>query len=284
MHDYRAHGRVRGAGARDRARPRRRHPAGDRRSACSAAAARRSRPGVKWRAVAEQPPGPKYVVCNADESEPGTFKDRVLMENDPFAVIEALTIAGFATGAETRLPLHPRRVPARDETPAACDRGGAGGRAARAGRDARGVRLRHRAPARRRRLHLRRGDRAVQLDRGQARRAAEQAAVPRAPTACSGKPDRRSTTWRRWSTCSRSLSSAADAYAALGTEGSTGTRLFCLSGHVEHPGVYEAEHGITLARGDRRWPAACATARRSRRCCSAARRAGSSGRTDSTCG
>jgi NADH-quinone oxidoreductase subunit F len=57
--------------------------------------------GVKWRAVADQPPGPKYVVCNADESEPGTFKDRVLMENDPFAIIEALTIAGLATGAAT---------------------------------------------------------------------------------------------------------------------------------------------------------------------------------------
>ena len=40
----------------------------------------------------------KYVVCNADESEPGTFKDRELMEGDPFAVIEAMTIAAYATG------------------------------------------------------------------------------------------------------------------------------------------------------------------------------------------
>jgi NADH-quinone oxidoreductase subunit F len=45
-------------------------------------------------------PAPQYVVCNADESEPGTFKDRALMEDDPFAVIEAMTIAGFAVGAE----------------------------------------------------------------------------------------------------------------------------------------------------------------------------------------
>jgi len=43
--------------------------------------------------------GPHYVVCNGDESEPGTFKDRVLMEMDPFAVIESLSIAGFACGA-----------------------------------------------------------------------------------------------------------------------------------------------------------------------------------------
>src|SRR5215831_5511139 len=41
-----------------------------------------------------------YVVCNADESEPGTFKDRILMEGDPFAVLEGMTIAAVATGAE----------------------------------------------------------------------------------------------------------------------------------------------------------------------------------------
>ena len=55
--------------------------------------------GRKWAAVAAQPTFPHYVVCNADESEPGTFKDRVLLEDDPFAIIEAMTIAGFATGA-----------------------------------------------------------------------------------------------------------------------------------------------------------------------------------------
>jgi NADH-quinone oxidoreductase subunit F len=56
--------------------------------------------GVKWEAVARQPARPHYLVCNADESEPGTFKDRVLMEGDPFALVEAMTIAAFATGSE----------------------------------------------------------------------------------------------------------------------------------------------------------------------------------------
>jgi len=55
--------------------------------------------GRKWAAVAGSESTPKYVVCNADESEPGTFKDRVVLENDPFAIVEALTIAGFAVGA-----------------------------------------------------------------------------------------------------------------------------------------------------------------------------------------
>jgi NADH-quinone oxidoreductase subunit F len=56
--------------------------------------------GAKWEAVAGQPAQPHYLVCNADESEPGTFKDRILMEQDPFAVIEAMGIAAFATGCE----------------------------------------------------------------------------------------------------------------------------------------------------------------------------------------
>jgi NADH-quinone oxidoreductase subunit F len=56
--------------------------------------------GAKWEAVARQPAQPHYLVCNADESEPGTFKDRVLMESDPFALLEAMTIAAYATGCE----------------------------------------------------------------------------------------------------------------------------------------------------------------------------------------
>src|SRR4051794_2101225 len=56
--------------------------------------------GRKWEAVGRNPAMPHYIVCNADESEPGTFKDRVVIESDPFALIEALTIAGYATAAE----------------------------------------------------------------------------------------------------------------------------------------------------------------------------------------
>jgi NADH-quinone oxidoreductase subunit F len=56
--------------------------------------------GVKWEAVARQPSKPHYLVCNADESEPGTFKDRVLMEEDPFALVESMAVAAYATGCE----------------------------------------------------------------------------------------------------------------------------------------------------------------------------------------
>ncbi|MBM3741596.1 MAG: NADH-quinone oxidoreductase subunit E [Actinobacteria bacterium] len=53
--------------------------------------------GRKWAAVAAQPVKTRYLICNADESEPGTFKDRVLLEGDPFALVESMVIAAFAT-------------------------------------------------------------------------------------------------------------------------------------------------------------------------------------------
>ena len=72
--------------------------------------------GRKWAGVASAS-GPKYVICNADESEPGTFKDRKLLEEDPFAILEAMAIAGLAVGAASgyvyirgEYPLAARRI------------------------------------------------------------------------------------------------------------------------------------------------------------------------------
>ena len=56
--------------------------------------------GRKWRTVADAKAPRKYVVCNADEGDSGTFADRMIMEGDPFALIEGMAIAGLATGAE----------------------------------------------------------------------------------------------------------------------------------------------------------------------------------------
>ena len=56
--------------------------------------------GMKWQFVREAAGEPKSVVCNADEGEPGCFKDRALMDHDPFALIEGMTLAGYATGAQ----------------------------------------------------------------------------------------------------------------------------------------------------------------------------------------
>lgn len=57
--------------------------------------------GMKWSFVPRDSPKPKYIVCNADESEPGSFKDRYLMEYDPHALIEGMIIAGYTLGSNT---------------------------------------------------------------------------------------------------------------------------------------------------------------------------------------
>ena len=131
---------------------------------------RRSRPassgGPSPRRAADQ----KYIVCNADEGDCGTFADRMLMEGDPFVLIEGMAIAGLAVGATKGY------VYIRSEYPHAYrDAWRAAIAIARAhgllGHDMLGQRagVRHRSPPRRRRLHLRRGDRAAGEPRGQAR-------------------------------------------------------------------------------------------------------------------
>jgi len=55
--------------------------------------------GIKWKAALDAPAMPKYVVCNADEGDSGTFSDRMIMEGDPFVLIEGMTIAALAVGA-----------------------------------------------------------------------------------------------------------------------------------------------------------------------------------------
>ena len=59
--------------------------------------------GLKWKLAREQAEKEKFIICNADEGEVGTFKDRYILENDPFSLIEALAIAGWAIGASTAI-------------------------------------------------------------------------------------------------------------------------------------------------------------------------------------
>jgi len=56
--------------------------------------------GTKWKFVSKTESAKKYVICNADESEPGTFKDRLILEGDPFSIVEAMAIAAYAVGAD----------------------------------------------------------------------------------------------------------------------------------------------------------------------------------------
>jgi NADH-quinone oxidoreductase subunit F len=200
--------------------------------------------GRKWDAVSRAAALPHYMVCNADESEPGTFKDRVLLEEDPFAVIEAMTIAAFATGCGQGY------IYIRGEYPLATRRLlGALAQARTAG--LLGERVMD-TPFRFD-IELRRGAGAyicgeetalfnsIEGFRGEPRN------KPPFPVESGlfGKP----TVVNNVETLVNVLGIVRDggaAFAATGTEQSTGTKLFCVSGCAVRPGVYEVPFGITL--------------------------------------
>ena len=83
-----------------RAEARSRSSIWSRRPACAAAAAPDFPTGMKWQFVDKKSPNPKYIACNADESEPGTFKDHLLMERNPHLLIEGCAIGCYAIGAK----------------------------------------------------------------------------------------------------------------------------------------------------------------------------------------
>jgi formate dehydrogenase iron-sulfur subunit len=97
LHDYRAHGGYRGL---ERALA---NPAGIVEEVIQSGLRGRGGAGfptgIKWKTVADTKASPKYIVCNADEGDSGTFADRMIMEGDPFLLIEGMTIAGVAVGA-----------------------------------------------------------------------------------------------------------------------------------------------------------------------------------------
>jgi NADH-quinone oxidoreductase subunit F len=200
--------------------------------------------GRKWEAVTKQPARPHYLVCNADESEPGTFKDRVLMEEDPFALVEAMTIAAFATGCERGY------VYIRGEYPLALERVETALAAARA-RGLLGPNVLGRGFAFD--IETRRGAGAYICG--------EETALFNSIEGFRGEPRnkppfpvekglfQKPTVINNVETLVNVLQIVLEggaAFAAIGTEQSTGPKLFCLSGHVAWPGVYEVPFGATL--------------------------------------
>jgi NADH-quinone oxidoreductase subunit F len=201
--------------------------------------------GRKWEAVAKAPVRPHYLVCNADESEPGTFKDRILLEQDPFAVIEAMTLAGYATGSEQGY------VYVRGEYPLAAQRLAGAVAAARTrgflGHDVMGQRFRFDVEVRRGAGAYICGEETALFNSIEGYRG-EPRNKPPFPTVAGlfGKP----TVVNNVETLVNVLDVVLEAgpvYAATGTSGSTGTKLFCVSGHVARPGLYEVPFGTTLA-------------------------------------
>ncbi|KUL67209.1 NADH dehydrogenase [Streptomyces violaceusniger] len=200
--------------------------------------------GRKWAATAQQPDHPHYLVCNADESEPGTFKDRVLMEGDPYALIEAMTIAGYATGA------HRGYLYLRGEYPRALRRLRTAVDRARArgflGEDVMGQGFAFDIEIRRGAGAYICGEETAIFNSIEGRRG-EPRSKPPFPVekGLFGKP----TAVNNVETLVNVLPiliEGAQAYARTGTGTSTGTKLFCVSGTVARPGVYELPFGATL--------------------------------------
>lgn len=200
--------------------------------------------GKKWEAVAREPARPHFLVCNADESEPGTFKDRVLLEEDPFAVVEAMTIAAYATGCQRGF------IYIRGEYPLAAERVQ---RAIVPAREARLLGPDIMGTGFAFDLEIRRGGGAyicgeeTALFNSLEGKRGEPRSKPPFPSQIGlfGKP----TVVNNVETLVNVLDIVLEggkAWGEVGTMLSTGTRLFCLSGHIERPGLYEAPFGITL--------------------------------------
>ncbi|MEV6824545.1 NAD(P)H-dependent oxidoreductase subunit E [Amycolatopsis sp. NPDC051102] len=201
--------------------------------------------GRKWAATAAQPAAPHYLVCNADESEPGTFKDRVLLEGDPFALVEAMTIAAFAIGARQGYVYlrgeYPRALRLlRNALAVARERGFLGADIMSHGGFSFDIEIRRGAGA-----YICGEETAIfnsiEGFRGEPR------TKPPFPVeqGLFGKP----TAVNNVETLVNVpliLTEGAAAYRSLGTEASAGPKLFCLSGNVERPGVYEVPFGTTL--------------------------------------
>ena len=199
---------------------------------------------MKWRAVRETAGEVKHIVANCDESEPGTFKDRTVLEQDPFSLIEAMTIAAVTTGAERgwiyirgEYPLATSRVTEAIAQARAAGLVGIGLAGSSHNFD----------------IEVRRGAGAyicgeetalfnsIEGFRGEPRN------KPPFPTTHGlfGQP----TAINNPETLLNVLPIVTDgaaAYRSVGTQGSPGTRLFCVSGSVARPGLYEMPFGTKL--------------------------------------
>jgi len=200
--------------------------------------------GRKWAAVASQPVKTRYLICNADESEPGTFKDRVLLEGDPFALVEAMTIAAFATGSQHGY------IYLRGEYPRALKN------------------LTNAVEVSRNKNYL--GENIlnsgfnfdITIFRGAgAYICGEETAIFNSIEGYRGEPRNKPpfpvevglfgkpTTVNNVETLVNVLpiiNNSGEQYATWGSTGSKGKKLFCVSGAVSKPGVYEVTFGATL--------------------------------------
>lgn len=192
--------------------------------------------GLKWKFTRAAEGAPKYVVCNADESEPGTFKDRVLMEHRPHLLLEGIALAAYAVGTDRAIIFirgeYPKAAQILQDAIAEADAAGLLGALT---------------------IEVRRGAgayicgeetalfEAIEGKRGFPRMKppypttfglfGKPTAVNNVETLCAVPPI---------------ITRGANWFKSIGTEGSAGPKLVSVSGHVARPGVYEIAPGLTL--------------------------------------
>ncbi len=202
--------------------------------------------GMKWSFVPRQSPKPKYIVCNADESEPGTCKDRLLMEYDPHQVIEGMLIAGLAVDSrqgyiyvrgEYRylIDILDRAI---EEAYA---RGFLGKKVA--GSDFSFDLATHTGAG-----AYECGEESALLESLEGKRGVPRIRPPFPAVAGLYQSPTVLNNVETYASVPAIIRQGADWYHALGTPKNGGTRLFVLSGHINNPGVYELPLGIPLRR------------------------------------
>jgi formate dehydrogenase iron-sulfur subunit len=200
--------------------------------------------GIKWKTVAQTGADRKYIVCNADEGDSGTFADRMIMEGDPFVVIEGMTIAGIAVGASKGYIYirseYPHAVAAMNAAIAAAKRAGTLGE--RLGGSGHRFELEVRVGA----GAYVCGEETSLLESLEGRRGIVRAKPPLpAHRGLFGKPTVINNVLS-FAAIPFILAGGAKAYADFGVGRSRGTMPIQLAGNIRHGGLFETAFGITL--------------------------------------
>jgi NADH-quinone oxidoreductase subunit F len=202
--------------------------------------------GMKWSFVPRTSPKPKYIICNADESEPGTCKDRLLMEFDPHQVIEGMMIAGLAVDShkgylyirgEYRYLIEHMDKAIRE----AYDRGWLG-------RNIQGTGFDFDCYTHSGAGAYECGEETALLDSIEGKRGIPRLKPPFPAVVGAWQCPTILNNVETYASVPAIIRDGGAAFAALGTPRNGGTRLFCLSGHVNKPGVYELPMGFNLLR------------------------------------
>ena len=200
--------------------------------------------GVKWEGAAHAPGQPKYIVCNADESEPGTFKDRILMEDDPHRVIEGMIITAYAVGAGRGYIYvrgeYPCAFKVMSEAVAEARQAGAIGENIFGSGLNFDIEMRLGAGA------YICGEETALLESIEGKRGLPRIKPPFPTThGLFGKPTIINNV-ETFCNVPLIIESGAAEYRKIGTARSPGPKLFCVSGQIERPGLYEVPFGVTL--------------------------------------